>query len=95
MARSTYGPYPTLNLAQPLIVRSAANTAAQVVGRVAPGSEITVVCRMEGEPVTGPHGTVSAGDYVTQPAPGLVADAFVDTSSDDDIPPCPISPPGP
>jgi hypothetical protein len=49
---------------------------------------VMIRCRVRGPVVTGPYGTSRDWDFLSEPAPGYVSDAFIDTTAFDDIPRC-------
>lgn len=69
----------------PLMVRNAPSVNAGIVGRLAPGTVITLVCHVQGDSVSGPWGRSTVWNRLENG--GFVTDAWVFTGSNNPIVP--------
>lgn len=68
-----------------LNVRSGPGTSYSIVGQVADGQKVTIICQVRGETITGTYGTTSLWDKIG--AGQYISDAYVYTGSDGQVAP--------
>jgi uncharacterized protein YraI len=68
----------------PLNVRSGPHTGSGVVGSVANGASVSIICQTYGDTVTGKYGTSNIWDKISS---GYITDTYVYTGSDDLVAP--------
>lgn len=68
-----------------LNVRSGPGTSYSIVGQVADGQKVTIICQVRGESVTGTYGTTTLWDKIG--AGQFISDAYVYTGSDGQVAP--------